>query len=78
MTRGAGFGYYRPPSSTRNWLTIYPDGFRPKFAPDVVDVVTRGAGFGYYGWVVNARLAVRSYSERASVGAWRRWGTGGR
>lgn len=40
--RGAGFGYFRPPSSPRNWTAIYPDGFLPKFAPDVLDF--SGAG----------------------------------
>ena len=35
--QGAGFGYFRPPSSERNWPTIYPNGFLPKFAPDVLD-----------------------------------------
>lgn len=34
---GTGFGYFRPPSSERNWTQIYPNGFLPKFAPDVVD-----------------------------------------
>ena len=40
--QGAGFGYFRPPSSERNWPTIYPNGFLPKFAPDVLDF--SGAG----------------------------------
>jgi iron complex outermembrane receptor protein len=35
---GTGFGYFRPPSSERNWTAIYPNGFLPEFAPDVVDV----------------------------------------
>ena len=40
--QGAGFGYFRPPMSERNWPAIYPNGFLPKFAPDVVDF--SGAG----------------------------------
>ena len=35
---GTGFGYFRPPSSERNWTQIYPNGFLPRFAPDVVDL----------------------------------------
>ena len=35
---GTGFGYFRAPSSERNWTEIYPNGFLPRFAPDVVDV----------------------------------------
>ena len=35
--RGTGFGYFRPPSSERNWPQIYPTGFLPEFNPDVVD-----------------------------------------
>ncbi len=35
---GTGFGYFRPPSSERNWPQIYPNGFLPRFAPDVVDL----------------------------------------
>lgn len=34
---GTGFGYFRPPSSERNWTQIYPNGFLPRFAPDVFD-----------------------------------------
>jgi iron complex outermembrane receptor protein len=49
--RGAGFGYFRPPSSERNWTEIYPDGFLPKFAPDVVDVSAVAGGRGdLSGW----------------------------
>jgi iron complex outermembrane receptor protein len=35
---GTGFGYFRAPVSDRNWTEIYPTGFLPRFAPDVVDV----------------------------------------
>jgi iron complex outermembrane receptor protein len=35
--RGTGFGYFRAPSSERNWSQIYPNGFLPQFHPDVVD-----------------------------------------
>ncbi|HEX8849551.1 MAG TPA: TonB-dependent receptor [Gemmatimonadaceae bacterium] len=35
--RGAGYGYYRQAMSERNWPQIFPIGFLPKFAPDVVD-----------------------------------------
>jgi len=49
--RGAGFGYFRPPSSERNWPTIYPNGFLPKFAPDVVDFSGAGGVRGLLsGW----------------------------
>jgi iron complex outermembrane receptor protein len=50
---GTGFGYFRAPSSERNWTQIYPDGFLPRFAPDVVDLSAVvgargiGAGWGY-------------------------------
>ena len=50
---GTGFGYFRPPSSERNWTQIYPNGFLPEFAPDVVDLSAvvgargMGAGWGY-------------------------------
>ena len=50
---GTGFGYFRPPSSERNWTQIYPNGFLPQFAPDVVDFsgaagVRGQAGRSYY------------------------------
>lgn len=49
---GTGFGYFRPPSSERNWPQIYPNGFLPTFAPDVVDfsgvVGARGAVAGWF------------------------------
>jgi len=49
--QGAGFGYFRPPSSERNWPAIYPNGFLPKFAPDVVDVSGAGGVRGLIsGW----------------------------
>jgi iron complex outermembrane receptor protein len=58
--RGAGFGYYRAPSSERNWEEIYPNGFLPKFAPDVVDVsAVAGARGSASGW---------SYDVAGSVG----------
>ena len=50
---GTGFGYFRAPSSERNWTQIYPNGFLPEFAPDVVDLSAVvgargiGAGWGY-------------------------------
>ena len=48
---GTGFGYFRPPSSERNWIQIYPNGFLPRFAPDVVDlsavVGARGMAAGW-------------------------------
>ena len=48
---GAGFGYFRPPSSERNWPAIYPNGFLPKFAPDVVDISAAGGVRGLVsGW----------------------------
>ena len=48
---GAGFGYFRPPSSERNWPQIYPDGFLPKFAPDVLDFSGAGGVRGVMaGW----------------------------
>ncbi|MEO8909232.1 MAG: TonB-dependent receptor [Gemmatimonadaceae bacterium] len=49
--RGAGFGYFRPPSSARNWTQIYPNGFLPKFAPDVLDFSGAGGVRGLLsGW----------------------------
>jgi len=49
--KGAGFGYFRPPSSQRNWPQIYPDGFLPKFAPDVLDFSAAGGARGLFsGW----------------------------
>jgi iron complex outermembrane receptor protein len=49
--RGAGFGYFRPPMSERNWPAIYPDGFLPKFAPDVLDFSAAGGVRGLLsGW----------------------------
>ncbi len=35
---GTGFGYYRAPSSERNWTQLYPNGFLPRFAPSVTDI----------------------------------------
>ena len=34
---GTGNGYYRSPSSNRNWPELYANGFLPEFHPDVVD-----------------------------------------
>jgi iron complex outermembrane receptor protein len=49
--RGAGFGYFRPPISERNWPAIYPNGFLPKFAPDVLDFSGAGGVRGILsGW----------------------------
>jgi iron complex outermembrane receptor protein len=49
--KGAGFGYFRPPSSARNWPQIYPNGFLPKFAPDVLDLSAAGGARGLFsGW----------------------------
>jgi len=49
--QGAGFGYFRPPSSQRNWPAIYPNGFLPKFAPDVLDFSGAGGVRGVMsGW----------------------------
>ena len=49
--QGAGFGYFRPPSSERNWPQIYPNGFLPKFAPDVLDFSGAGGVRGLMsGW----------------------------
>lgn len=47
--QGAGFGYFRPPSSERNWPQIYPNGFLPKFAPDVLDFSGAGGVRGVTG-----------------------------
>ena len=48
---GTGMGYFRAPSSERSWLAIYPNGFLPTFAPDVVDlsavVGARGMAAGW-------------------------------
>ena len=49
--QGAGFGYFRPPVSERNWPAIYPNGFLPKFAPDVLDFSGAGGVRGLLsGW----------------------------
>lgn len=49
--QGEGNGYFRAPSSERNWTQIYPRGYLPTFAPDVVDVSAatgvRGAAAGW-------------------------------
>jgi iron complex outermembrane receptor protein len=58
--QGAGFGYFRPPSSQRNWPAIYPNGFLPKFAPDVVDA-SGSAG-------VRGLMSGWSYDLGATVG----------
>ena len=48
---GTGFGYFRPPSSERNWTQIYPNGFLPRFAPDVIDISGAGGVRGLFaGW----------------------------
>lgn len=57
---GTGFGYFRPPSSERNWTQIYPNGFLPRFAPDVVDL-SGAAG-------VRGALSDWSYDFGATVG----------
>jgi iron complex outermembrane receptor protein len=46
---GTGFGYFRAPSSERNWTQIYPNGFLPQFAPDVVDFSGAGGLRGQLG-----------------------------
>lgn len=67
--KGTGFGYFRPPSSERNWPAIYPNGFLPQFAPDVLDVsgsagvrgllgesyYDLGATFGHSGFKYNLK-----------------------
>ncbi len=45
---GTGFGYFRPPVSERNWPQIYPNGFLPRFAPDVVDLSGAAGVRGLY------------------------------
>ena len=55
-----GFGYFRPPSSERNWTEIYPNGFLPEFAPDVVDYSAAGG--------VRGVLADWSYDLGVSLG----------
>ena len=39
---GVGEGYFRAPSSDRNWTEIHPNGFLPRFSPTVVDVSLAG------------------------------------
>jgi iron complex outermembrane receptor protein len=58
--QGAGFGYFRPPLSERNWPAIYPNGFLPKFAPDVLDI-SGAAG-------VRGLISGWSYDLGATVG----------
>jgi iron complex outermembrane recepter protein len=56
--RGTGNGYRRYASSARNWPEIFPLGFLPEFAPDVVDYSAAGglrAATG--GWSIDAGLA---------------------
>ena len=54
---GTGFGYFRAPADERNWLEIYPDGFLPRFAPDVVDVSAVVGGRGSAaGWLYDVGL----------------------
>ena len=49
--QGAGFGYFRQPVSSKNWTAIYPNGFLPKFAPDVLDFSGAGGVRGLLsGW----------------------------
>jgi iron complex outermembrane receptor protein len=54
---GTGFGYFRAPASERNWTEIYPNGFLPRFAPDVVDLSA----------VVGARGTAASWSYDLGV-----------
>lgn len=62
--QGTGFGYYRAPSSARNWTEIYPNGFLPKFAPDVTDVSgatgVRGA-FGEWGYDLGTTIGYNAF-----------------
>lgn len=53
---GTGNGFFRAPASERNWTSIFPDGFLPEFAPDVIDYSgaagirgTRGGTFVDFG-----------------------------
>jgi iron complex outermembrane receptor protein len=49
---GTGFGYFRAPADDRNWPEIYPNGFLPRFAPDVIDVSAVVGGRGNAaGWL---------------------------
>jgi iron complex outermembrane receptor protein len=49
--QGAGFGYFRAPSDRKNVPAIYPNGFLPKFAPDVLDFSAAGGVRGLMsGW----------------------------
>ena len=52
--QGTGNGYRRYGDSDRNWLTIYPLGFLPEFAPDVTDYSLAG-GFRASpgGWAID-------------------------
>jgi iron complex outermembrane receptor protein len=57
--QGAGFGYMRPPMSARNWTQIYPNGFLPKFAPDVLDYSAAGGARGMFsGWAYDLGATV--------------------
>ena len=42
VRRGTGNGYRRYSTSDRNWSEIFPLGFLPEFAPDVVDYSAAG------------------------------------
>jgi iron complex outermembrane receptor protein len=51
---GTGTGFYREPTSPRNWPELYPDGFLPQFHPTVRDFSTAG-GFrtSIRGWALD-------------------------
>src|SRR4029077_936056 len=53
-----GEGYRRYASDTRNWTQIYPLGFLPQFAPDVVDYSVAGGFRGASaGWSLDAGVS---------------------
>lgn len=57
--RGTGNGYRRYASSARNWPEIFPLGFLPEFAPDVVDYSAAGGiRAATAGWSIDAGLAL--------------------
>jgi iron complex outermembrane receptor protein len=58
MREGKGYGYYRQAMSERNWTEIYPLGFLPQFAPDVVDASAAGGLRGLAGsWQYDAGVS---------------------
>lgn len=46
---GTGNGYFRAPQSERNWPSMYPSGFLPRFVPNVLDYSVAAGARGLRG-----------------------------